>query len=125
MLKDFSSHIIYEKISIDTILDGPNIAFGETLSAKLYIEGDESDEIIDEIVIELIKVSEASERVIAKHSIEMVSGDKSKETWMIPFEMVPDERWETELENESLSICTTVYLKNGVLLKAEDKITYK
>lgn len=125
MLKDFSSHIIYENISIDTILDGPNIAFGETLSAKLYIEGDESDEIIDEIVIELIKVSESDEKVIAKHSIEMVSGDKSKETWMIPFEMVPDERWETELVNEFLRICTTVYLKNGVLLKAEDKITYK
>jgi len=116
---------MYEKISINTILDGPNIAFGETLSAKLYIEGDESDEIVDEIVIELIKVCEATEKVIAKHSIEMVSGDKSKETWMIPFEMVPDERWETEQENESLTICTTVYLKNGVLLKAEDKITYK
>ncbi|WP_438318885.1 sporulation protein [Sporosarcina sp. FA9] len=125
MLKDFTSHIIHENISIDTILDGPNIAFGETLSAKLYIEGDEIDEIIDEIVIELIKVFGASEKVIAKHSIEMVSGDKSKETWMIPFEMVPDERWETKLENESLTIRTTVYLKNDILLKAEDKITYK
>ena len=52
--------------------------------------------------------------IIAKQSIEMMSDIKSKETWMIPFEMVPDERWETETEMPTLILRTTVHLKNGV-----------
>ena len=124
MLKDFSSSIIYGKITVDTIVDGPNIAFGETLSGKVYIEGDENEERIDEIVIELLKNSEIKDDVIAKLSFEMVSAEKSKETWMIPFEMVPDERWETESGNDSLTLRTTVHLKNGVNVQDEDKITY-
>ena len=124
MLKDFSSRIVYGRVTLDTIVDGPNIAFGETLSAKLYIEGEESNELIDDIVIELLKISETEEYVIAKHSIEMVSADKSKETWMIPFEMVPDDRWETNSEQDSLIIRTTVHLKNGVSMNSEDKISY-
>ncbi len=62
--------------------------------------------------------------IIAKQSIEMMSDMKSKETWMIPFEMVPDERWETESEEEILILRTTVYLKNGVNLQDEDRIAY-
>ena len=49
----------------------------------------------------------------------------SKETWMIPFEMVPDERWETEDDARTLILRTTVYLKKGVHLQAEDEITYE
>lgn len=122
MVKDFSSNIVYGKITVDTIVDGPNIAFGETLAGKIYIEGDESEELIDEIIIELIKQPET---VIAKYSIEMVSADKSKETWMIPFELIPDERWETESNEESLRLRTTVYLQNGVNVQGEDEITYR
>ena len=125
MLKDFSSSIIYGKITVDTIVDGPNIAFGETLSGKVYIEGDESEELIDEIVIELLKESETKDAVIAKLAFEMVSAEKSKETWMISFELVPDERWETELGNDSLSLRTTMHLKNGVNVQGEDAINYK
>ena len=63
--------------------------------------------------------------IIAKQSIEMMSDDKSKETWMIPFEMVPDERWETGSGNDSLSLRTTFHLKNGVNVQDEDEINYK
>lgn len=122
VVKDFSSNIVYGKITVDTIVDGPNIAFGETLSGKIYIEGDESEELIDEIVIELLK---QPENVIAKYSIEMVSADKSKETWMIPFELIPDERWETEPNEGRLNLRTTVHLQNGVNVQDEDEITYR
>ena len=124
MLKDFSSRIVYGKVTLDTVVDGPNIAFGETLSAKLYIEGERSDELIDDIAIELLKVTVQKEEIIAKHSIEMVSADKSKETWMISFEMVPDERWETNSVDDTLIMRTTVHLKNGVNVQSEDMITY-
>ena len=125
MLIDFSSSIIYGKITIDTIVDGPNIAFGETLSGKVYIEGEGSEELIDEILIELLRESETEDAVIAKLAFEMVSADKSKETWMISFELIPDKRWETGSGNDSLSLRTTLQLKNGVHVQGEDAINYK
>ena len=124
MVKQFLSTIEYGAMTVNTNVDGPNIAFGETLSGTVYIEGDNSDELVDYIVIELLKRSETDEVIIAKHSIEMMSDIKSKETWMIPFEMVPDERWESESEAHTLILKTTVHLKNGIDIQDEDEITY-
>ena len=126
MVKQFLSTIIYGTMTVKTIVDGPTIAFGETLSGTVYIDGDESDELVDFIVIELLKRSEADEVIIAKQSIEIMSDIKSKETWMIPFEMVPDERWESESEAQTqmLILKTIVHLKNGIDIQDEDEITY-
>jgi sporulation-control protein len=126
MVKQFLSSIVYGTMTVNTIVDGPNIAFGETLSGTVYIDGDDSDELVDYIVIELLKRLEADEVIIAKQSIEIMSDIKSKETWMIPFEMVPDERWESESEAhiQTLILKTIVHLKNGIDLQDEDGITY-
>ncbi len=126
MVKQFLSSIVYGTMTVNTIVDGPNIAFGETLSGTVYIDGDNSDELVDYIVIELLKRLEANEVIIAKQSIEIMSDIKSKETWMIPFEMVPDERWESESEAniQTLILKTIVHLKNGIDLQDEDGITY-
>jgi len=126
MVKQFVSTIIYGTMTVNTIVDGPNIAFGETLSGTVYIDGDDSDELVDFIVIELLKLSETDEVIIAKQSIEIMSDIKSKETWMIPFEMVPDERWESESEAQTqiLILKTIVHLKNGIDIQDEDEITY-
>ncbi|WP_203249219.1 sporulation protein [Sporosarcina beigongshangi] len=123
MVKQFLSTIEYQKMTINTNVDGPNIAFGETLSGTVYIEGEASEELVDYIEIALLKRAAIDEDIIAKQSIEMMSDMKSKETWMIPFEMVPDERWETE--ERTLVLRTTVYLKNGVHILDEDEITYE
>ena len=126
MVKQFLSTIVYGTMTVNTIVDGPNIAFGETLSGTVYIDGDDSDELVDYIVIELLKRLETDEVIIAKQSIEIMSDIKSKETWMIPFEMVPDERWESESETQTqtLILKTTVHLKNGIDIQDEDEITY-
>lgn len=126
MVRQFLSTIEYGAMTVNTNVDGPNVAFGETLSGTVYIEGDNSDELVDYIVIELLKRSETDEGIIAKQSIEMMSDVKSKETWMIPFEMVPDERWESESEahTPTLILKTTVHLKNGIDVQDEDEITY-
>ena len=58
MVIEFLSTIEYGTMTVNTNVDGPNIAFGETLSGTVYIEGDESDELVDYIVIELLKRSE-------------------------------------------------------------------
>lgn len=124
MTIQFLSTIEYGTLSINTNIDGPNIAFGETLSGTVYIEGDDSEEIIDYIEISLLKRSEERETIIAKHSAEMMSDTKSKETWMIAFEMVPDERWETHPDVETLYLRTTAYLKDNAILQDEDQISY-
>ncbi|MFJ7935969.1 sporulation protein [Sporosarcina sp. NPDC096371] len=125
MVKQFKSTIEYNEMTVNTNVDGANVAFGETLSGTVYIEGEASEELVDYIEIALLRRLAADEGIIAKHSIEMMSDMKSKETWMIPFEMVPDERWETESDVRILILRTTVYLKKGVQLQAEDEITYE
>lgn len=125
MVRQFLSTSEFEEMTVNTNVDGPNIAFGETLSGTIYIEGEASEELIDYIDIVLFKQSAMDEVIIAKQSIEMMSDMKSKETWMIPFEMVPDERWEMEDEEQSLILRTTVYLKNGIHIQDEDEITYE
>ncbi|AMQ06501.1 MULTISPECIES: sporulation protein [Sporosarcina] len=126
MVRQFLSTIEYGEMTVNTNVDGPNVAFGETLSGTVYIDGDASDELVDFIVIELLKRSEIDEVIIAKQSIEIMSDIKSKETWMISFEMVPDERWESESETriQTLILKTTVHLKNGIDIQDEGEITY-
>ena len=124
MVRQFTSTIKYGNMTVNTNVDGPNIAFGETLSGTVYIDGDNSDELVDYIVIELIKQTKTEEVIIAKQSIEIMSDIKSKETWMISFEIVPDERWETETEAQPLILKTIVHLKNGIDIQDEDEITY-
>ena len=124
MVIQFLSKIEYGALTIDTNIDGPNIAFGETLSGTVYIEGENSEELIDYIEISLLKRCEESETIIAKQSAEMMSDTRSKETWMIAFEMVPDERWETKPDVEVLYLRTTAYLKDDMILQDEDQISY-
>lgn len=125
MVRQFLSTSEFEDMTVNTNVDGPNVAFGETLSGTIYIEGEASEELVDYIDIVLFKQSAIDEVIIAKQSIEMMSDMKSKETWMIPFEMVPDERWEMEDEKQTLILRTTVYLKNGLHIQDEDEITYE
>jgi sporulation-control protein len=133
MLKQFLSSIGYGAMKVDTIIGSPNIAFGENLNGTIYIEGGDSEQLVEHIEIELMKrTSEEKEdsdfsihdKTITKQSFEMVSTVKSKATHMIPFELVPDERWETLSENEKLILRTTVFILNAVDIHDEDEITY-
>lgn len=134
MIKQFLSSIGYRGMKVDTIVDAPNIAFGDTLDGKIYIEGGQSEHLIDHIDLEIIRRTEqyrtdsdfdVHDQVIAKHSIELVNVIKSKETKMIPFEIVPDERWLGTTEHEKLILRTKVSVKNAVDLLDEDEISYK
>ena len=42
-------------MTVNTNVDGPNIAFGETLSGTIYIEGEDSEELVDYIEIDFVK----------------------------------------------------------------------
>lgn len=133
MLKKFLSTIGIGTMKVDTIVDKPVLAHGETLSGKIYIYGGQSEQLIEFIKLEVLKQSEGHREdsdfdvtnvSVAKHTIEMVGSVKSKETRMIPFELMPDERWNTEADNEKLYLRTSVHITNAVDVQDEDEIVY-
>ncbi|WP_075617802.1 sporulation protein [Paenisporosarcina indica] len=133
MLKKFLSSISYGSMKVDIVVDQPEIAYGETLSGTIYIMGGQSNQLIEFIKLEILKRTEGlqedgdfnvTNNVVAKHTIEMVGSVKSKETRMIPFDLMPDERWESETVNEKLYLRTTVHINNAVDVHDEDEIIY-
>ena len=133
MLKKFLSTIGIGSMKVDTVVDQPEIAYGETLSGTIYIDGGQSDQHIEFIKLEVLKRTEGhredsdfdiSNECVAKHTIEMVGSVKSKETRMVPFQLVPDERWESEGENVKLFLRTSINITNAVDVQDEDEIVF-
>ena len=133
MLKKFLSTIGIGSMKVDTIVDQPNIAHGEPLSGTIYIDGGQSEQLIDYIKLEVMKRSEGHREdsdfdvtndIVAKYMIETVGSVKSKETRMVPFELMPDERWEYEKEHTQLFLSTTVHIAGAVDVQDEDEISY-
>jgi sporulation-control protein len=133
MLKKFLSTIGIGSMKVDTVVDQPEIAYGETLSGTIYIDGGQSDQDIEFIKLEVLKRTEGhredsdfdiTSECVAKHTIEMVGSVKSKETRMVPFQLVPDERWESEGENVKLFLRTSINISNAVDVQDEDEIVF-
>ncbi|MBU0906145.1 MAG: sporulation protein [Planococcaceae bacterium] len=133
MLKKFLSTIGIGSMKVDTIVDQPDLAHGESLSGKIYIDGGQSEQMIDFIKLEVIKRSEGHREdsdfdvtndVVAKYMIETIGSVKSKETRMVPFEIMPDERWEYDKEQAKLFLRTSVHITGAVDVQDEDEIRY-
>ncbi len=133
MLKKFLSTIGIGSMKVDTIVEQPIIAHGEALSGTIYIDGGQSDQMIEYIKLEVFKRIEGvrvdsdfdvTEDCVAKHTIEMVGSVKSKETRMVPFELMPDERWDSNNEDEKLFLRTSISILNAVDVQDEDEIVY-
>lgn len=133
MLKKFLSTIGIGTMKVDTIVDQPDLAHGESLSGKIYIDGGQSEQMIDFIKLEVIKRSEGHREdsdfdvtndVVAKYMIETIGSVKSKETRMVPFEIMPDERWEYDKDQAKLFLRTSVHITGAVDVQDEDEIRY-
>ncbi|MDI2588949.1 sporulation protein [Psychrobacillus sp. NEAU-3TGS] len=127
MAKKFESSIKVQSIKIDTVVDHPYIEHGINLSGTIYIEGVHDDESIENIKLEVFKVrNELVSKIISKHSIELVGSVASKEMQMIPFEIMPDERWIPDGVEEvsKLILRTTVLFENGKEFSDEDEIYF-
>lgn len=90
-MNSFESNMVIGKIRIDTVVDHPYIEHGINLSGTLYIEGIEEDDQLE--AIRLVVCKKNSEEILTKQSFEIVGTVASKGTQMIPFEIIPDERW--------------------------------
>ncbi|QEY19712.1 stage 0 sporulation protein M [Psychrobacillus sp. AK 1817] len=127
MAKKFNSSIEVKSIKIDTIVDHPYIEHGINLSGTIYIDGVHDYEQIENIKLEVFKVINGKvPKVVSKHSIELVGTVASKDMQMIPFEIMPDERWLPDGEEEmtTLILRTTVLFENGSEYNDEDEIHF-
>lgn len=134
MIKKFLSTIGIGSMKVDTIVDKPVLAHGEMLSGKIYIDGGQSEQLIEFIKLEVFKRSEGYREdsdfdvtnvSVAEHSIEIVGSVKSKETRMIPFELIPDERWTSDSDTVKLYLRTSVHIAHAVDVQDEDEIFYR
>ncbi|WP_313894619.1 sporulation protein [Psychrobacillus sp.] len=127
MSRKFESSIEVDNIKIDTIVDHPYIEHGINLSGTIYIDGAGDDELVDNIKLEVFKLLNGEvSKIVSKHSIELVGAAASKDMQMIPFEIMPDERWISN-ENEvvtKLILRTTVLFENGSEYSDEDEISF-
>ncbi len=133
MLKKFLSTIGIGTMKVDTIVDQPQLKYGETLSGKIYIDCGQSAQQIDFINLEVIKRIEGyredsdfdvTEDSVFKRTIEMVGDIKLSETRVIPFELKPDETWYPQNNKVELFLRTTVHITNAVDVHDEDEIFY-
>ena len=127
MAKKFESSIKVETIKIDTVVDHPYIEHGINLSGTIYINGVHDDKSIENIKLEVFKVtSEKTSKIVSKHSIELVGAVASKDMQMIPFEIMPDERWIPDADQDmtKLILRTTVLFENGSEFTDEDEINF-
>lgn len=133
MLEKFLSTIGIGTMKVDTVVDQPQLSHGESLSGKIYINGGKTEQIVEFIKLEVLKRTEGYREdsdfdvtnvCVAKHTIEMVGSIKSKETRMVPFELIPDERWESKAENVKLFLRTSIHITNAVDVQDEDEIVY-
>lgn len=126
MSNKFKSVIEIDSMKIETTVDHPFIEHGINLSGTIYIEGAHDCDSIDNIKLEVFKETEGEQKVVSKHSIELVGGVASKDTQMIPFEIMPDERWLPEGEDEFIKLVlrTTIYFENGKELMDQDEIFF-
>ncbi|SIT80917.1 sporulation protein [Edaphobacillus lindanitolerans] len=132
-MKSFLSKIEIGALVVDTVVDNQMMEEGETLNGTIYIDGGDADEVIDHITLEVLirplahsaeRLSDADGRTLTKQSIELVGDVRSKGTRMIPFEIVPDERWEVDTEQSSLMLRTTAHIPGGTDAHDEDQIQY-
>ncbi|MFF2752881.1 sporulation protein [Psychrobacillus sp. NPDC058041] len=127
MAKKFESSIRVQTFKIDTVVDHPYIEHGINLSGTIYIDGVHDDESIDNIKLEVFKLINGEvSKIVSKHSIELVGTVASKDMQMVPFEIIPDDRWLPDGDDEvtKLILRTTVLFENGSEYNDEDEIYF-
>lgn len=127
MARKFESCIEVQSIKIETVVDHPYIEHGINLSGTIYINGVHDDESIENIKLEVFKLINGEvSKVISKHSIELVGAVASKDVQMIPFEIMPDERWLPDGDDDvsNLILRTTVLFENGSEYNDEDEVHF-
>ncbi|WP_088006266.1 sporulation protein [Indiicoccus explosivorum] len=133
VFRKFLSSIGIGTLTVDTVVETPDISEGGTLIGDIYIEDNEHGQEIEYIELIVLKRKEryseysdfeVVDKIVTKQSLEVAAGFVSKNTHILEFQMEPDERWQTE-GDEKLILKTVVHILNGVDVSDEDEITYE
>ena len=132
--RKFLSSIGIGTMTVDTVVETPDLDAGGTLIGNIYIEGNETGQEIEYIELIVLKRKEryseysdfeVVDKTVTRQSLEVAAGFVSKNTHILDFQLEPDERWETEEEGEKLILKTVVHILNGVDVSDEDEIKYQ
>lgn len=110
-------------VKVETVIEKTDILEGETLTGSLYINFVEQ-EVIDVISLQVFRASLKEHILIGKHSVEPIGNIHSKETEIISFELIPDERWVCQ-SHERLIFKTVVQFLDGSEWDDEGIISYE
>ncbi|MER1985934.1 MAG: cysteine synthase [Solibacillus sp.] len=110
-------------VKVETVIEKTDILEGETLTGSLYINFVE-EEMIDVISLQVYRASSTGHVLIDKHSVEPIGNIHSKDTEIISFELIPDERWVCQ-PDERLVFKTLVQFLDGSECDDEGIISYE
>lgn len=113
-------------VKVETVIEKPELVEGDYLNGTVYITTSEDDEQekIDYISVKVLcKQPNGEKTVIGKHSFQLVGSIRSKEAEIVPFELIPDERWICN-HDEQLIFQTTVYFLDGTKIEEVGFIFY-
>ena len=115
MLSKWQTTVEENGVRVETVIEKTDLVEGESLSGSVYLMTltDDEEEKIDYIsLLVLCEQLNGELSIVAKHSFEILGSIRSKDAEIVPFELIPDERWICG-EDERLIFQTKVVFLNG------------
>ena len=127
MLSKLLTTVEENGVKVETVIEKTELVEGDSLNGTVYITSldEDEEEKIDYISLQVLSEQSNGEmQLIAKHSFQLVGSIHSKEAEMVPFELIPDDRWHTE-NDVRLLFSTTVYFLDGTEIEEVGVISYQ
>lgn len=126
MLSKWQTTVEENGVKVETVIEKTDLVEGDSLNGSVYITSldDEEQEKIDYISLKVDCEQPNGEiQVIAKYSFQLVGNIHSKDVEIVPFELIPDERWNCGADDQ-LIFKTTVHFLDGTEYEEIGLITY-
>ncbi|MCH7322655.1 cysteine synthase [Solibacillus sp. MA9] len=113
-------------VKVETVIEKTELVEGGTLNGSVYITTEDENDFdkIDFIALNVLIVqANGVQNIIAKHSFQLVGNIHSKDAEIVPFELIPDDRWICN-EDEHLIFKTKVVFLDGNEFEEQGFIYY-
>ncbi|AWE07489.1 cysteine synthase [Lysinibacillus sp. 2017] len=112
-------------VKVETVIEKTELVEGDSLNGTVYITSENEEEKIDCISLKVLSNEPTGElHLIAKHSFQLVGSIHSKEAEMVPFELIPDDRWNNDTDDNQLIFKTSVLFLDGTEIEEVGIISY-
>ncbi|WP_274306935.1 cysteine synthase [Solibacillus daqui] len=126
MLSKWLITIEENDVKVETVIEKTELVEGGTLNGSVYITTEDENDFdkIDFIALNVLIVqANGVQNIIAKHSFQLVGNIHSKDAEIVPFELIPDDRWICN-EDEHLIFKTKVVFLDGTEFEEQGFIYY-